>query len=420
MSKILKEFNNLEAGMKDVNKPIFNNPGNKKRSRELDVAVMMFFKNAIILKEFISNPVQSCNDITRIHSDLPYSKDFVELTKALNCSHTKEQGTTIGVKKIVEYIGKVKEECITKSNGLEDKVKEAIEVIDGVKELTNNSFDYDTLARRYQQATENDYFSNHTANNVDKILVPEAIAVGPTMSVNKFLKTILRVYPNGNKNKFGLLFNSLKDLIKDVVGKKTYIDANNKYLFTTQFNKTRFEYSDFTKDLSSIGTDKKNIYYKEVIQSEFEQLPKFDDPADKLAILKDLVEVTKDKVSHSINAFDNLSTAYNDLSSAVSNLSIQELLNTIYTTVIEPMGNMTITVDEYSKKLDDYKLVIQNILTLRDRVETFLELVKNAPNNFFFLDDKIYKLIDKILVKSTMYKGQENKPQVIINDGTQK
>ena len=84
------------------------------------------------------------------------------------------------------------------------------------------------------------------------------------------------------------------------------------------------------------------------------------------------------------------------------------------------MGNMTITVDEYSKKLDDYKLVIQNILTLRDRVETFLELVKNAPNNFFFLDDKIYKLIDKILVKSTMYKGQENKPQVIINDGTQK
>ena len=84
------------------------------------------------------------------------------------------------------------------------------------------------------------------------------------------------------------------------------------------------------------------------------------------------------------------------------------------------MGNMTITVDEYSKKLDDYKLVIQNILTLRDRVETFLELVKNAPNHFFFLDDKIYKLIDKILVKSTMYKGQENKPQVIINDGTQK
>lgn len=417
MSKILNQLPHLESGMKDVNRPVFNNPENKKRNRDLDVAILMLFKNMLILKEFIINPVQSCGEITRIHADLPYSKDFVELTKAINCSHTKEQGTSIGIKKLVEAIGKVKEECKEKCTSVNSKIGESVNEIDTIKELSTSSFDGETLGRRLAQATENDYFTNHTVNNVDKILVPAAITMGPTVSVNKFLKAIKDVYLNNDKG-FNTLINSISDLVKDTDGKLAYIEANNKYMFTTQFNKTKFEFSDFSNELKELGNPKKDLFFNKLIKTTAESIPQEEGTTDKLSLIKEMIDGTSVKVASLNENLDKLKELYNALLQVADKIPLVVTLDSIYNDLVVPMGSMTISLDEYSAKLDNYKIVIQNLCTLRDRIETFVELVKPSVTNLYNVDDKIYKYIDKILVKSTMYKGQEKEPQVLITDAS--
>ena len=417
MSKILNQLPHLESGMKDVNRPVFNNPENKKRNRDLDVAILMLFKNMLILKEFITNPVQSCGEITRIHADLPYSKDFIELTKAINCSHTKEQGTSIGVKKLVEAIGKVKDECVTKCSSVNSKIEEAINEIDTIKELSTSSFDGSTLSRRLAQATENDYFTNHTVNNVDKILVPAAINMGPTVSVNKFLKAIKDIYLNNDKG-YSTLINSVSDLIKDTEGKLAYIEANNKYIFTTQFNKTKFEFADFNNELKELGNPKKDLFFNKLVKSVAETIPQEEGTTDKLSLIKEMIDGTSSKVTSLNENLDKLKELYTKLCEVANNIPLVNTLESIYNDLVVPMGNMTISLDEYSAKLDNYKIVVQNLSTLRDRIETFVELIKPSVNNLYNVDDKIYKYIDKILVKSTMYKGQEKEPQTIITDAS--
>lgn len=416
---IIKELTDIETGMKDINRPVFNKPENKKRNRELDIATLMLFKNLLILKEFVSNPVQSCTDITRIHSDLPYSKDFVELTKALNCSHTKEQGTVIGKGKIIEAIKKNITECVEKSKPLTEKVNESIAEIEKTIELVRSSFDSETAKRRYTQATENEYFTNYTKGFLDKVFVPAAIDISPTISPSKFVQTASLVYGARQKEQFATLVGILNGIILDTDEKYGYIEANNKYILTTQFNKTRFEYPEISGVPVKYGETKKEIYYKNTMKETFEKLPGgYEDKVDKLATFKTMVDNTEGLVDELVNNLEVVKGKYLELNSTSEKFDLPGFFKTIENEIVQPMESMTITLDDYSKKLDNYKIVVQNLLTLRNRIESYLEVLKPAPTNFYYTIDKLYKLIDKVLVKSTMSKGKEKEPQVIINDTT--
>ena len=179
---IIKELRTVQDSIKDVNNTVCNNPENKKRNRDIDVATLMLFKDLTLLKEFITNPVDTANEIVRTHGDLPYSKDFAEVYKAVNCEHTKDQGMTIGRNKIIANIRKIADEIKSKYKTTQDLVKPVLDSIEETAQLVNGSFDSVTQQRRYTQATENEYFTNFTKSVIDKYFVPESIEVATGLS----------------------------------------------------------------------------------------------------------------------------------------------------------------------------------------------------------------------------------------------
>ena len=68
---IIKEIPVIEQSLKDVNNTVSNNPDNKKRNRDIDVAALMLVKNMTLLKNFLTDPVTTADDIIKKHGDLP-------------------------------------------------------------------------------------------------------------------------------------------------------------------------------------------------------------------------------------------------------------------------------------------------------------------------------------------------------------
>ena len=415
-SKLLKELGSVEGNIHDVNKATFNKPENKKKNREIDVAVMMLFKNIYILKDFITNPVETCRKITTEYADLPYSKEFVELTKAVNCSHTKEQAITLGKGKIIEYINKVKEECGTKYDIINNKVAENVDVINKAQEVVNLSFDADTLSRRYQQATENEYFTKYTVGNVEKIFIPAGIEISPIMQVIRFLQVCQIVYSRNQNDEINYLINSIANIAKDAEGKAAYIVANNNYLYQQQFNKTRFEFSPFAEELVKLGGKSKEDYYKNVIKKEFDNIPADSEEYLILDMVQNMINNTAGKRELLVNKLEELKQAYTIIIDADSKLDLVGVLNKITEDLLEPIDKMTITIEDYSTRADHLRLVIQNMLSIRERTEDLLNAIKLAPNNFVYTIDKIYKLLDKVMVKSTINKGREKEGELIVTN----
>lgn len=413
---IIRELPGIETSIKDVNNTVCNNPDNKKRNREIDVATLMLFKDMVILKDFLQDPVTTASSVNKSQGDLPYSKDFVDIFKAVNGIHTKDQGIIIGKSKIIANIKKIAEEIKAKYKTTEALVAPIINTIEETIQLVDSSFDAVTQQRRYQQATENEYFSNFTKTNIDKFFVPESISITSTMPLSKFLLCCLTVY--GGKSNAGIELASclVKELDTDLAKKIAYINVNNKYMGTTQFNKTQIVYPEpDTKILRYNNPSKNDCYVAEFLELD-KTLPQADEKTDKLEVLKQLVDLTVPKKHNLISVLQSLKEDLTTLAS--KDLNIPGVIDALVTNVIDPMTNVSITLDEYSQKLDEYKIVLHNMLNIYDKVVTTLENIINVPTNTYYIPDRIYKLIDKTLIKSTMEKGLEKQPTTIVNDTT--
>lgn len=415
-SKIIKELTNLEHGIKDANNPVVNNKENKRKNREIDVATLMFFKNMIILKEFILNPLQTADIIIKVHGDLPYSKDFPELYKAINSQHTKNQGVQIGKEKIVAYIKQTAEEIKSKYKPLNDLVSEPITKIEKLIELVDTAFDYPTIIRRWQQATENEHFTNFTLTNVDKYFAPEGIEVSSTISLINFLRVCVILYPNAFITLLEEAANTLSSLNKDIMAKVAYIEVNNKYMKTKQFNKTKIVYPEVIEwSKSPACADKKEDAYKLLVQETFSKLPT-ENEENKKDLFYKLVTETENIRDNLVLELNKVKLAYEQLGKL--ELGIDSVVDTIIKTVVEPMDAMSITVDDYAEYLDSYKLVVHNLLNVYDNAIRYIELVSNVPANAYYITDRIHTLLDKVLIASSMDKGVEKQPNFIAYDNT--
>lgn len=409
---IIKELRTVQDSIKDVNNTVCNNPENKKRNRDIDVATLMLFKDLTLLKEFITNPVDTANEIVRTHGDLPYSKDFAEVYKAVNCEHTKDQGMTIGRNKIIANIRKIADEIKSKYKTTQDLVKPVLDSIEETAQLVNGSFDSVTQQRRYTQATENEYFTNFTKSVIDKYFVPESIEVSTGLSLSKFLTAVLIIYNNKYTDIFNKVDETLSELDNDLVKKIAYINANNKYMGTTQFNKTQIVYPDVCpKSIRYNNPSKKDCYMSFFLEVN-NSLPTLEGPVDKLQVLKNLVDTIDTRKSELLSGLEKMRGLLESI--ANKDLNIPAIIDGLVTSIVEPMVNMSITLDDYNSKLDDYTIVMHNLLSIYDKLVTSIENVANVPTNVYYIPDRIYKLVDKTLIKATMDKGNEKKPSSVV------
>ena len=409
---IIKELRTVQDSIKDVNNTVCNNPENKKRNRDIDVATLMLFKDLTLLKEFITNPVDTANEIVRTHGDLPYSKDFAEVYKAVNCEHTKDQGMTIGRNKIIANIRKIADEIKSKYKTTQDLVKPVLDSIEETAQLVNGSFDSVTQQRRYTQATENEYFTNFTKSVIDKYFVPESIEVSTGLSLSKFLTAVLIIYNNKYTDIFNKVDETLSELDNDLVKKIAYINANNKYMGTTQFNKTQIVYPDVCpKSIRYNNPSKKDCYMSFFLEVN-NSLPTLEGPVDKLQVLKNLVDTIDTRKSELLSGLEKMRGLLESI--ANKDLNIPAIIDGLVTSIVEPMVNMSITLDDYNSKLDDYTIVMHNLLSIYDKLVTSIENITNVPTNVYYIPDRIYKLVDKTLIKATMDKGNEKKPSSVI------
>lgn len=413
---IIRELPSLKENINNANNKVCNNPENKKKNRPIDVAVLMLFKNMILLKDFILDPLQTANKIMTVHGDLPYSKDFKEYYTAINCAHTKNQGVELGKDKIISNIKKIAEEIVSKYKPLAVIVKEPLDSIDKTLQLVESSFDSVAINRRWNQATENIAFTNYTLTNVDRIFAPEAIHVNPAISLMNFLRLCGNIYPSNFKVTLGYVSVELDNLYKDIVGKLEYINANNKYLKTTQFNKTKICYEDIKPEILFYGLDSKEDFYKEVFRREFEGLPQDDEVTKQDTIFK-LVSSTEQVKSDILLELNKIKEIYGKLASI--DFGIEGIVGEIVNNVVLPLGSLTITTDEYDQLLEGYKLVMHNLLSVYDHSLQLVEGTMNASTNAYYVSDRIYKLLDKLLLKSTMEKGKEKQTNKINYDTTQ-
>lgn len=413
---IIKEIPVIEQSLKDVNNTVSNNPDNKKRNRDIDVAALMLVKNMTLLKNFLTDPVTSADDIIKKHGDLPYSKEFPDIFKAVNCEHTKEQGVTIGKSKIIAAIRKIADEIKSKYKDTSTIFRSTVDNIDEVSQLVNGSFDMVTQQRRYSQATENEYFTNYTKTNIDKYFVPESIEISSGLPLSKFLLCCLNVYNGKYLDTINAGITALSELDNDLSKKIAYFNANNKYMGTTQFNKTQIVYPEVDKKLLRYNNPSKNDCYIAAFMEANNELPIADEKVDKLEVLKTLVDGTetrKTEITTSLDKYRNV------LSSLVNkDLNIPAVIDGLITAAIDPMVNVSITLDEYNLKLDEYTIVIHNLLSVYDKILTIAENTCNIPTNTYYIADRIYKLVDKVLIKSTMEKGQEKKASSVVYDTT--
>ena len=409
---IIKELRTVQDSIKDVNNTVCNNPENKKRNRDIDVATLMLFKDLTLLKEFITNPVDTANEIVRTHGDLPYSKDFAEVYKAVNCEHTKDQGMTIGRNKIIANIRKIADEIKSKYKTTQDLVKPVLDSIEETAQLVNGSFDSVTQQRRYTQATENEYFTNFTKSVIDKYFVPESIEVSTGLSLSKFLTAVPSIYNNKYTDIFNKVDETLSELDNDLVKKIAYINANNKYMGTTQFNKTQIVYPDVCpKSIRYNNPSKKDCYMSFFLEVN-NSLPTLEGPVDKLQVLKNLVDTIDTRKSELLSGLEKMRGLLESI--ANKDLNIPAIIDGLVTSIVEPMVNMSITLDDYNSKLDDYTIVMHNLLSIYDKLVTSIENVANVPTNVYYIPDRIYKLVDKTLIKATMDKGNEKKPSSVV------
>lgn len=409
---IIKELRTVQDSIKDVNNTVCNNPENKKRNRDIDVATLMLFKDLTLLKEFITNPVDTANEIVRTHGDLPYSKDFAEVYKAVNCEHTKDQGMTIGRNKIIANIRKIADEIKSKYKTTQDLVKPVLDSIEETAQLVNGSFDSVTQQRRYTQATENEYFTNFTKSVIDKYFVPESIEVSTGLSLSKFLTAVLIIYNNKYTDIFNKVDETLSELDNDLVKKIAYINANNKYMGTTQFNKTQIVYPDVCpKSIRYNNPSKKDCYMSFFLEVN-NSLPTLEGPVDKLQVLKNLVDTIDTRKSELLSGLEKMRGLLESI--ANKDLNIPAIIDGLVTSIVEPMVNMSITLDDYNSKLDDYTIVMHNLLSIYDKLVTSIENITNVPTNVYYIPDRIYKLVDKTLIKATMDKGNEKKPSSVV------
>ena len=409
---IIKELRTVQDSIKDVNNTVCNNPENKKRNRDIDVATLMLFKDLTLLKEFITNPVDTANEIVRTHGDLPYSKDFAEVYKAVNCEHTKDQGMTIGRNKIIANIRKIADEIKSKYKTTQDLVKPVLDSIEETAQLVNGSFDSVTQQRRYAQATENEYFTNFTKSVIDKYFVPESIEVSTGLSLSKFLTAVLIIYNNKYTDIFNKVDETLSELDNDLVKKIAYINANNKYMGTTQFNKTQIVYPDVCpKSIRYNNPSKKDCYMSFFLEVN-NSLPTLEGPVDKLQVLKNLVDTIDTRKSELLSGLEKMRGLLESI--ANKDLNVPAIVDGLVTSMVEPMVNMSITLDDYNSKLDDYTIVMHNLLSIYDKLVTSIENITNVPTNVYYIPDRIYKLVDKTLIKATMDKGKEKKPSSVV------
>lgn len=417
-SSIFRQITTLDKNINDANNSVVNNKENKKRNREIDVALLMFFKNTLLLKEFIQNPLDTANAIIKQHGDLPYSKDFPDIYKAINSEHTKTQAVQIGKEKIVSYIKKVAEEVIAKYKPLTELVREPIENIEKLIELVNITFDYSTMSRRLSQATETEHFSKFTINNIDKYVAPEGVNVSSSISLINFLRVCNQVYTDIYTSVLSEVIKDLNTVTNDIMGKLSFITVNNKYLGSNQFNKTKIIYSELESPLAKIGEAKKDFFYRRYIVETFHQLPAEKGDESKLELFSSLVEKTEKIKDEMVGLLNLIRTAYAELGKL--EIGLDSIITTIVNDVVEPMSNMTITVAEYSTTLDDYRVVIQNLISVYDNAIKHIELNDNVPANVFHAVSTIYSMLDKVLIKSTMFKGVEKQPMVMNYDTTLK
>lgn len=411
---IIRELPNVEASIKDVNNTVCNNPENKKRNREIDVATLMLFKDMVLLKNFLEDPVTTASTISKSQGDLPYAKDFVEIFKAVNGVHTKDQGIVLGKNKIITNIKKIAEEIKSKYKTTETLIMPNLNVIDETLQLIDSSFEAGLQQRRYQQATENYYFTQFTRSNIDKFFVPESISITSTMPLSKFLVCCLEIYSNTRNTGIELARALLKELDTDLTRKIAYFNLNNKYMGSTQFNKTQIVYPEpDPKILRYNNPSKKDCYLVEFIDLD-KNLPQPEEKMDKLQVLKQLVDLTISKRHSLISSVQSLKEDLVTLAS--KDLNIPAVVDSLISTVVEPMVNVSITLEDYSKRLDEYKIVLHNMLNVYDKVMTTIDNIINVPTNAYYISDRIYKLIDKTLIKSSMEKGQEKKPTSIVYD----
>lgn len=415
---IFRQIATLDKNISDVNNPVVNNKENKKRNREIDVALLMFFKNTLLLKEFIQNPLDTANSIIKIHGDLPYSKDFPDIYKGINSEHTKTQAVQIGKEKIVAYIKKVGEEIVSKYKPLTELVREPLENIEKLIELVNITFDYSTMSRRLSQATETEHFTKFTITNIDKYVAPAGVEVSSSISLINFLRACNVVYTDIYNSVLSEVVKDLKTVSTDTMAKLSFITINNKYLGTNQFNKTKIVYDELDTPLAKIGEAKKDFFYRKYIVESFHQLPTEKGDESKLELFASLVVKTEKIKDEMVGLLNLIKNAYAELGKL--EIGIDGVVDTIINDVVEPMSNMTITLEEYSTKLDDYRLVIQNLLSVYDNTIRHIELNDNVPSNVFHAVSTIYSMLDKVLIKSTMFKGVEKQPTVMNYDNTPK
>lgn len=394
-NEVVKQLPNVDNGLHDVNNTIVNNPDNKKRNRGLDTCALVLIKNMILLREFIENPGQIAADITKIHGDLPYSKDFIEITKAVNCEYTRTQGVEIGKAKIIEYIRKVADEVKTKYKDTRALVQPNIDAITKLLEVIENTIDPYMLQRRFDQSSDGEELLKYMNGLIDKIFVPESVEVSPTFSLSSFLKTLENVYNKSYGELTNMVLSNLETIQKDLEAKLAYIEVNDKYITNNQFNKTKIQYGDIEGALVRLGTDDKEAYYKEYLNNN--KADEIND-LDKLTLIKDVITRTTKIKEDLITVLTAIKQKHEDI--AGIEIGIPAYIEKMISSTVGPMENMTITTNEYTILTNNYSITLHNLLNIYDRLDCNLELTAKAVDNIFYITNRIYGLLNKLSLKT--------------------
>lgn len=375
---------------------------NKKIKVNEDKLNQLFekFKKVInLILSFNNEPDNTAEKISQ-DPDLGLQESFKDIKAGLLGEFTRSQTIDIAINKLTTYLGSVLEEfkSLTDTLSLNTFIQEVKKETSGYTEAVLKNVSPSVLTRRKERYLENSLTRDFLVRRAEKVLVSKLSEFGTAKLPKDILFSFREIVSMINLCET----TKIDETNKDVTNRKEYIKAMYSRIGDDDFNKELFKPKIKPEELRS----------KYILDYYIEKIDSNDTTVTEIEVINSFIDNLE---RYMIGFKDNLDHISQSLSGITNdNGFLEEVLVDIINNLVIPYVKGTITQQEFTKKLTNSFLTVQNLLVINKDLRTIILNTYISFLNNLDMFNIIYSTMDEITFAGTLKEtGEVNKEPIV-------
>lgn len=358
------------------------------------------FKKVInLILTFTNEPDNVAEKISQ-DPDLGLQDAFKEIKAGLLGEFTRSQAIDIGINKLTTCLSTVLEEfkSLTDTLSLNTFIQEVKKETNGYADAVLKNVEPSILYRRKERYLQNSLTKDFLLRRAEQVLVSKLAEFGTAKLPKDILFSFREIVSMINLCET----TKLEETNKDVTNRKEFIKAMYNRIGDDDFNKETFKSKVQPEELRG----------KYILDYYIEKIDSNDTTVSEIEVINNFIDNLERYTTGFKDNLDHISQTLANITS--DNSFLEEVLVDIINNLVIPYIKGTLTQQEFTKKLTNSFITIQNLLVINKDLRTMILNTYISFLNNLDVFSIIYSTIDEITFAGTLREtGEVNKVPIV-------